>query len=79
MNREVSPQIRLRASKLTNEPAPRQDVPTEVSRKEKDLYYLFPGQGHGRRKRFFKHLLVGLIVGLIAAALLAGLLYVMET
>jgi hypothetical protein len=49
-----------------------------VSNKEKDLYYLFPGQGQGKRKRLLMHLLVGLVVGLITAALLAGVLYALN-
>lgn len=54
----------------------------QVSEKEKSLYYLFPGQGHGRRKRFVKHLTLAIVVGLLAAAFLAGLsylLYVLES
>jgi len=46
-----------------------------VNNKEKNLYYLFPGQGQGRRKRFLRHLTVALVVGLVAAGLLAGLSY----
>jgi hypothetical protein len=49
-----------------------------VSNKTKGLYYIFPGQGQGRRKRFLRHLLVALVVGLIAAGLLAGLVYLMS-
>ncbi len=78
MNPPASTQIRLSPSQLTNEPVMTQHVSRLVRKKEKDLYYLFPGQGHGKRKRFFKHLLVGLVVGLITAALLAVLLYVIS-
>jgi hypothetical protein len=61
--------------KLTNEPSITQDVSTQVSNKEKSLYYLFPGQGQGKRKRFLKHLIVGIVVGLLAAGFLVGLAY----
>ena len=64
--------------RLTNEPALTQDVSTNVSHKEKDLYYLLPGQGKGRRKRFLRDLKVAIVVGLIAAGLLAGLIYALQ-
>jgi hypothetical protein len=51
---------------------------TQMSTKEKGLYYLFPGQGKGKRKRFAQHLLAAFIVGLITAGLLAGLFYFLQ-
>jgi hypothetical protein len=50
-----------------------------VNNKEKSLYYLFPGQGQGKRKRFLKHLTVAVVVGLLAAAFLATLAYLLYT
>jgi len=61
--------------KLTSEPAITQDVSTQVNNKEKSLYYLFPGQGQGKRKRFMRNLILAIVVGLIAAGFLAGLSY----
>jgi hypothetical protein len=43
--------------------------------KKNDLYYLFPGQGGGKRKRFIRDIVVGCIVGLILAGAMAGLFY----
>jgi hypothetical protein len=49
-----------------------------VSRKGKDLYYLFPGQGRGARKRFVRNLFIGFVVGSLAAGMIAWLIYTME-
>jgi hypothetical protein len=46
-----------------------------VSNKNKDLYYLFPGQG---KPRHLRDLVVGITVGLLAAGLIAGVLYVLQ-
>jgi hypothetical protein len=48
-----------------------------VNNKEKSLYYLFPGQGQGKRKRFLRHLTMAIVVGLLAAGFLAGLSYLL--
>jgi hypothetical protein len=45
---------------------------------ENNLYYLFPGQGQGKRKRFIKHLIVGFLVGALTAGLMAGAIYAMQ-
>jgi hypothetical protein len=49
-----------------------------VSRKSKNFYYLFPGQGRGARKRFVRNLIAAVIVGTLAAGLMAGILYLFE-
>jgi len=49
-----------------------------VSNKGKDFYYLFPGQGQGKRKRFLKHQAVAFVVGLIAAAVVAAIVYALQ-
>jgi hypothetical protein len=46
-----------------------------MSKKDKGLYYLFPGQGRGKRKRLIMHLLVGLAVGLLVAGLMVAVFY----
>jgi hypothetical protein len=50
-----------------------------VSRKSKNFYYLFPGQGRGARKRFVRNLFVAVIVGSLAAGLLAWIFYLIES
>jgi hypothetical protein len=49
-----------------------------VSRKSKNFYYLFPGQGRGARKRFVRNLIAAVIVGCFAAGLFAWIVYLFE-
>jgi len=49
-----------------------------VSRKSKNFYYLFPGQGRGARKRFVRNLVAAIIVGGLTAGLMAWIFYVIE-
>jgi hypothetical protein len=59
-------------------PSITQDVSYQVRNKEKSLYYLFPGQAQGKRKRLVMHLVVGAVSGMIAAGLLTAIVYAME-
>jgi hypothetical protein len=43
---------------------------------EKSLYYLFPGQGQGKRK-YIKHMTAAFVVGVMTAGLLAAAIYYM--
>jgi hypothetical protein len=49
-----------------------------VSNKGRNLYYLFPGQARGARKRFLRDLRVAFVVGLIVAGLLAVVFYALQ-
>jgi hypothetical protein len=49
-----------------------------LSRKSKNFYYLFPGQGRGARKRFVRNLIAAVIVGCCAAGLMAFIFYLFE-
>jgi hypothetical protein len=52
------------------------DCCTFVSAKNRDLYYLFPGQGgRAKRKRMIRDLIVAAVVGLITAGLIAAIFY----
>ena len=50
-----------------------------VSRKSKNFYYLFPGQGRGARKRFIRNLIAALVVGCLTAGLMAWIFYLIES
>ena len=42
---------------------------SQVSRKRKDLYYLFPGSRGGARKKFVRQVIAALIVACITCGL----------
>jgi len=42
------------------------------------LYYLFPGQGRGARKRYVRNLVAAVVVGSLTAGLLAWIFYMIE-
>jgi hypothetical protein len=49
-----------------------------LSRKSRNFYYLFPGQGRGARRRFVRNLIAAVIVGCFTAGLMALILYLFE-
>jgi hypothetical protein len=50
-----------------------------LPKRSHDLYYLFPGMGHGTRKRFFRNIVWSIIVGAFVSAGVAGILYLVYT
>jgi hypothetical protein len=47
----------------------------QVSKKQRNLYYLLPGQGRGARQRFLRNLIVAVIVGSLTAGMVALVIY----